>query len=73
MACCSFVNGSISFELTLLPAPIEVGDVVELKSGGPPMTVVFVGAAKTETVCERFNEADSLQTFHFPLACLKHA
>ncbi|MFX5903553.1 DUF2158 domain-containing protein, partial [Acinetobacter baumannii] len=49
-------------------APVSIGSVVYLKSGGPPMTVTGIedGAA----VCEWFDKAEKLRSSHFALAAL---
>jgi len=46
----------------------EVGDVCELTSGGPPMTVTFVNC--DEAVCAWFDNDDQEHRSNFPFACL---
>lgn len=42
----------------------ETGDVIRLKSGGPPMTVV--GRNGLTISCQWFNESGELRTGDFP-------
>lgn len=51
----------------------KVGDVVRLKSGGPPMTVTEVGKASEEPTiwCQWFEGADT-KNGTFPPEAIKH-
>ncbi len=52
----------------------KVGDIVELSSGGPPMTVKTIfGEKKTKATCSWFNDKKELKTEAFELAQLKPA
>ena len=51
----------------------EIGDTVILKSGGPIMTVVEVGAGSTGSIACRWYEGKKFLTDHFPLAALRLA
>ena len=48
---------------------VKVGDQVELKSGGPPMTVDFVGEVSVK--CKWFDGDRKLQTGNFQPDSLK--
>ena len=58
-------------------AEFKVGDVVELKSGGPDMTVVSIGKDDSvdwspSVTCKWFtNEAPMTQTDSFPVKALR--
>lgn len=55
------------------PAPLSVGDLVRLKSGGPVMTVVYVGRG-VEADCQWFNEGvGAVSTGTFKHAALVRA
>lgn len=53
---------------------IKTGDIVQLKSGGPKMTVGKIGPwnGVMRAWCEWFN-GDKNQSSPFPLSSLKHA
>ena len=49
-----------------------LGDVVQLNSGGPPMTIVdFEGDEESEAVCTFFDEKSNVIRDVFPFAALK--
>lgn len=50
------------------PVLVIVGDVVQLPSGGPKMTVAVVGPKSI--VVFWFNEGNELQSTNFPPGCL---
>ena len=52
-------------------ADINVGDVVQLKSGGPPMTVTEIGENNNEVYCEWFDKKGEPQGRHFMIEALK--
>lgn len=47
----------------------EIGDVVQLKSGGPKMTVKFSPPEKGEVLCQWFG-GSKLESGYFPKASL---
>jgi uncharacterized protein YodC (DUF2158 family) len=49
---------------------MQAGDVVQLKSGGPPMTVSFV-EANGEVACKWFNDKNKLEQARFQEASLE--
>lgn len=51
---------------------LDVGDVVQLKSGGPQMTVVEVGES-SDVKCMWFPDykSESVREDHFPIDALK--
>jgi len=51
--------------------PPKVGDLVELKSGGPTMTVVDFDEAKPEVTTNHFDDDNTLQINYFPPEALK--
>jgi len=55
-------------------APFKVGDVVKLKSGGPPMTVSSVESGEGEggyvVFCIWFNSKGNEKSGHYPAASL---
>jgi uncharacterized protein YodC (DUF2158 family) len=60
---------------SLMATPIQVGDVVRLKSGGPAMTVTQVGEAAMSGVpsvwCAWFDQKQSQQKGTFPLGTVE--
>jgi uncharacterized protein YodC (DUF2158 family) len=54
--------------------PFKVGDVVRLKSGGPPMTVTSIESGEAETgyviFCIWFNAKGNEKSGHYPAAAL---
>jgi uncharacterized protein YodC (DUF2158 family) len=58
-------------------APFKVGDVVRLKSGGPPMTVTSVESGEDEVgyvvFCIWFNAKGNEKSGHYPAATLMPA
>jgi len=56
-------------------APFEIGDVVRLKSGGPPMTVTQVGirhmTGQMTVWCTWFDAKNTPQDGTFPPAALE--
>lgn len=50
-------------------AQIAVGSTVQLKSGGPVMTVTFIGESG-KAVCTWFDDKNQNQTASFPLDAL---
>lgn len=54
---------------------IQKGDVVRLKSGGPPMTVTYIGpqyeGGENRAWCEWFNEKNSPCAKDFALAAVE--
>lgn len=55
-----------------MPNAFKAGDVVQLKSGGPRMTVVEYRSAGsgTEVLCQWFSEKQEVQAYTFPEALL---
>lgn len=53
--------------------PFKAGDLVELKSGGPVMTVVDVDKDKNEVTTNHFDDQSALQIYYFPPEALKLA
>lgn len=56
--------------------PIEVGDVVRLKSGGPAMTVGHINCPTTDrkddqAQCCWVDENGDGRTYTFPVVCLR--
>jgi uncharacterized protein YodC (DUF2158 family) len=55
-------------------APFKVGDVVRLKSGGPPMTVTSIESGENEgghlVFCIWFNSKGNEKSGHYPAAAL---
>ncbi len=52
----------------------KVGDVVRLKSGGPPMTIVYIdNEFSTQLSCRWFVEGHEVRHDQFPPAALKYA
>jgi uncharacterized protein YodC (DUF2158 family) len=55
-------------------APFKVGDVVRLKSGGPPMTVTSIESEESEAghvvFCIWFNAKANEKSGHYPAAAL---
>ena len=55
-------------------APLKVGDVVRLKSGGPAMTVTSIehgeGEAGHAVFCIWFNAKGNEKSGHYPVAAL---
>ncbi len=51
--------------------PFKVGDVVELKSGGPQMVVTEL-SEKDRAYCEWFDDKKLPQGNSFPAAALRH-
>lgn len=51
---------------------VKVGDVVELKSGGPRMTVNSIGKDKSGH-CKWFVTGDTVQADHFAMEALKRS
>ena len=47
------------------------GDVVNLKSGGPNMTVVTLTENPARVMCEWFPNADSVKRYSFPSESLE--
>ena len=55
-------------------APFKVGDVVRLKSGGPPMTVTSIESGENDggyvVFCIWFNTKGNEKSGHYPAAAL---
>ena len=55
----------------------KLGDTVQLKSGGPVMTVTYVGSlnpgSKPSVSCSWFDEKNQQQHGRWPAEALKHA
>jgi uncharacterized protein YodC (DUF2158 family) len=51
----------------------KVGNIVQLKSGGPPMTVKSVEALDGECFCEWFGDGSTLKSHTFFPETLKEA
>ncbi|WP_081717746.1 YodC family protein [Hyphomicrobium nitrativorans] len=59
-----------------MPKNIAVGDVVQLKSGGPPMTVGKIECPTTShnedtALCAWIGENGQGETYTFPVVCLR--
>ena len=50
----------------------ELGDVVQLKSGGPQMTIDWMSEDGTNTVCIWFDKDKNRQRDEFGVHALKH-
>jgi len=56
-----------------MPEQFKMGDIVQLKSGGPPMTVRSIEAINGECLCEWFGGGHALKTHRFLSETLKRA
>jgi uncharacterized protein YodC (DUF2158 family) len=56
-----------------MTAQLKVGNIVQLKSGGPPMTIRSVEAINGECLCEWFGGGSALKSHTFALETLKGA
>jgi uncharacterized protein YodC (DUF2158 family) len=59
--------------LLLPPKSLEIGDIVQLKSGGPLMTIIDRSKVKDQEtfVCASFSMMGTAQAAQFPAAALK--
>ena len=49
----------------------QIGDLVQLKSGGPTMTVTSVASSRRDVGCKWFSGSKLAEGF-FPIAALQH-